>query len=355
MFITRDRSLMNPSGLPVGMTKDVIDGVTYAGINCSLCHTSNIEYTKPGRGNGGGQGNANARRDRDFNIRINGSGSLVEFKKFQAGLLASLETTLNDESKFDRMALRALGPNANQGEINKLFQRLEESYEIQALYGQASASSYEWGPGRADAFTTAANFLTGFYNDESVVPHNIYLANAANNIPQIWGTPSADFIQWTAPIASFVTLQNPDPQAFGGATAASVIGSPALFGFVDIPSNKNNLSYPSTVKLSTVRIVDTLMLALKSPRWPGRVLPSIDRRKARRGKSLFADNCSSCHTVIPRALEALPYKVTRTPIEELNTDPAGLDFLLKDYVSSNLEGRLTQGFVGDSIQDMNLV
>jgi len=352
-FITRDRSLLNADGLPIGMTRDVIDSEVYAGINCSLCHTNNIEYTKPERerriGNGRRPDKPNSRRDRTYNMRINGSGSMVLFGQFQQELLAALEATRNDSAKFDRLVVRALGRNPNQGEINKLSNRLEESYQIQALYGRASASTLEWGPGRVDAFTVASNFLTGYFNTESNIPHNIYPANAANSVMHIWGTPTADFLQWTGPIASFVTRQNPDPQAFAGATAASVIGSPALFGFVDIPDNINNSSYPSSVKLESIRIVDTLMLALKSPRWPSRILPSIDRRMARRGKDLFDDNCSSCHTVIRRAFEALPYSVTMTPLVEIQTDPAAIDFLLRDYLSGDLEGRLTQGFVGDEI------
>jgi len=349
-FLPGTRSILNPDKLPVGMTRDIIDGQQFLGTSCGLCHTTNITYTKTPRGRGQGLlNNENAIRNRTFNMRINGSSSVLRFQTYVAELLGALEATVNNSEKFDRLVGSILGSNPNQGEINKLRDRLEESYDFIKLYGVASESTLAWGPGRADAFTTASNFLTGFYNNEETAEVNIYHANAANSVPHIWSTVTQDFIQWTGAIASFATADNPDASAFAGATAATVLGGVALFATADIPKNKNQLGYESSIKLSSVRNVDNLLSVLKSPRWPNRILPRIDRQQARRGKPLYAEHCADCHQVIPRAVELLPYSSTILSVEELGTDPAGVDFLRRTYVSGNLEERLTQSLIGDEI------
>jgi len=341
-LIPRERSIGNPDSLPVGINRDIVEGKAYAGTNCALCHTNVIEYSKPPRGNG-------RQKNKDYSILINGGSSMHRVDTFPDELYRTLERTFNDSDKFDRLATAILGNNPNQGEKNKLAKRLEENIATLTLYREGFVRSGEWGPGRMDAFGIIANFFTAIYNGEEGREANYYLADAPNSIPQLWGTAVADFIQWTGPIASFANLENPDVQAFAGNTATATLSHPAFFGTVDIPTNKNKLAYKNNTRLLAIRQIDNLFLRLKSPRWPERILPKIDRKMARSGRAVYRENCASCHQVIPRALQNLPYKVTMSTIEELGTDPAGLDFLLRSYVTDSYEGRLTQGILGDPI------
>src|SRR5215468_4050060 len=118
-LIPQPPSSANPDGLPIGISKTVIEKPAwkgaatgeFAGVTCSMCHNSELRY----------QGKR---------IRIDGgNNNALDFQAYIQALDAAMQMTLKDSAKFDRLASRAKAttPDAKAALRARLESQAEET------------------------------------------------------------------------------------------------------------------------------------------------------------------------------------------------------------------------------------
>lgn len=291
-------SSVNPNGLPVGFTVDNQAG-TWAGLNCSACHTNQVEY----------QGTT---------MQLDGGPTNADLFTFLAELSQALEKTLTDTARFDRFAAKvgANDPKAKQDLRNEL----TRFTAYLSTYVNAATPKYPWGPARADAFGLIFNRVAAIdLSDQAVwqwfhsLEENNRQPNAPVSYPYLWGVSRMNIVQWDGVAANKTCMERL------GRNVGEVLGV-----FARIQLTPSDFGYESTVAVSNqVMLEETLIKYLKSPQWsdPNSNLPPIDQQKAAQGKALYGQYCASCHVVIDRNSNS-PVTVNLTPLSDISTDPA---------------------------------
>jgi hypothetical protein len=270
-FIPGAVSPFNPDGLPIGVTKtNVATAIKgwpagdYAGINCAACHEGQLRY-------------------KGKLIRIEGGVSnTINFQGMVIGLNDVLLAHLTDAGKFDRLAVR-LGASTPDAK-DKLRKRIEsEKVRVNEYATRTSITPHPWGPGRVDAFSMIADRVTATLTG---IGENWSMGIAPVKPPFLWNAPQGLWTQWAA------QLQDPMARNFG-----ETLG---VFLPVDLSSKSPAEGlFQSNGAIAELMRVEQQLERLAPPSWPEDVLGKIDRDKARVGKALFVENCSSCHNVWP--------------------------------------------------------
>ena len=258
----------NPDGLPIGLVKTSVPAGRWkgdwVGMTCAACHTSELSYK--------GQ-----------KIRVEGgSNHAFDFAGYIGALDGALAATLRDAAKFDRTAARlnATGADARA----TLRKALDEASEVVHTYiSRDAAMATPSGPGRMDALTL---IHTRVVAGATGIPENWEAALAPAKPPFLWNAPQSAWVQWSG-VAS-------DP-LFRNATE-----SMGVFTRLDLrsPTPEAGL-FDSTVDIRGQIVIEELLRRLAPPKWPEDVLGPIDRAKAAKGRALFVENCSACHSTYP--------------------------------------------------------
>ena len=324
-YLPSKSSQLNPEGLPVGFAKSVDKkGREWVGFNCSLCHTGQITY-------GGTE------------IRIDGGSTIGDIQSLQYSLVKALKTTYEDDEKFKRFSEKVLGFPADPKEVDKLHKELVSQTSKLADYNKINydyPNQPHYGFGRVDAIGSIFNQVMVTFND---LPNNKALpSDAPVSYPFIWGTNESDVVQWSGfapngPLSLGTLIRN------GG----EVLGT---FGTIDISDKKlvnkleeNLLPFPpydSSLNIVNLGKIEKWVSQLHSPQWSEEYLPAIDRQLANKGRVLYENNCASCHQLIPRQEEGLPYNAVLTPVTEVKTDSTQLDNVLLLRDAGEYKGRL---------------
>jgi len=339
-YLPQRQTVSNPDGLPAGMVRDDYQGQAYMGFTCAACHTTQINY----RGSG---------------IRIDGGPAHSDMETFMIDLAAALYATLEDTEKRDRFVTNVLqrGHYHNTDDIladlKKYAQRIK-TYTIINTPRDTQRPLTRYGYARLDAFGRIYNrvlehimsaqqmrellaellspdelaqvmigiesVLSNSDRDHLIERTQTYLtgkqsiqlrnkiynpADAPVSYPFLWDVPQHDYIQWNGrvdnsglgPMARnagqligvFGTL---DWQEKDGFTLASVLGGQG-FG-------SKHIDFQSSIDIRNLRRVENHLRKLKSPQWPGHILPEIDKTRMTRGAELFSRYCAVCHTQIDR-------------------------------------------------------
>ena len=339
-YLPQRQTVSNPDGLPAGMVRDDYQGQAYMGFTCAACHTTQINY----RGSG---------------IRIDGGPAHSDMETFMIDLAAALYATLEDTEKRDRFVTNVLqrGHYHNTDDIladlKKYAQRIK-TYTIINTPRDTQRPLTRYGYARLDAFGRIYNrvlehimsaqqmrellaellspdelaqvmigiesVLSSSDRDHLIERTQTYLtgkqsiqlrnkiynpADAPVSYPFLWDVPQHDYIQWNGrvdnsglgPMARnagqligvFGTL---DWQEKDGFTLASVLGGQG-FG-------SKHIDFQSSIDIRNLRRVENHLRKLKSPQWPGHILPEIDKTRMTRGAELFSRYCAVCHTQIDR-------------------------------------------------------
>ena len=316
---------LNPDGLPVGFAKGVDrNGREWLGFNCALCHTGQINY----------QGK---------NLRIDGGSTLGDVQGLQYSLVNAMKATYENDEKFQRFYQQVLGSQADTKDVDELRTQLVTQTSKLADYNQINydyPNQPHYGFGRVDAIGSIFNQVMVTFNDlpaDKALP-----SDAPVSYPFIWGTNESDVVQWpgfapNGPLSFGTLIRN----------AGEVLGT---FGAIDISADKplrklqqRLLPFPpyeSSINIVNLGKIEKWVSQLDSPEWPEEYLPAIDRTTASKGEVLYENNCASCHQLISRKEQGIPYKAVLTPITEVKTDSTELDnaSLLRD--AGQYEGRL---------------
>lgn len=279
-------SPLNPDGLPIGFVKEPGEAPVkeWAGMTCAACHTGNITA--------GGK-----------TVRIDGAPASADFTQFLQALTAAVQATTFDAEKFKRFAARALGTKLNPESGKQLRTEFEEFAASFVGYASMRMPQRPAGPGRVDALTQIVNALAVF---DLGAADNFRVPAAPVSYPFLWLTPRLDWVQW-APIAS-----NPI-----GRNAGEVLGVFGRATFQLTPSEPQPQSrrnryrhqrkgkpptsdlFKSTILFKNLYAMEQWLTDLKPPKWPEDLLGKIDDDLGRRGATLFARDCGSCHNMPP--------------------------------------------------------
>jgi hypothetical protein len=350
---------MNPDGLPVGITAHESRDVTFlgrmVGINCAACHVGALTVNgKTIRLHGGQalidlaafygdmfQSAEDTFKDRPkltaFLERLakQGEGALDEKSKRLIAVLAALGRTGTDDLEAsakefqdrlrallgrvraeagsglgagaagrDLKALRARVEGRFRDDIGGLVERLRAVRaeagplkDLKALGGDARAGIEDLvlnmvllkqrldflqmlgrvhhdpravvqGPGRSDAFDIIRDVV--FTQPADYLP-----ANAPVNYPHLWQLNQTTWLHWDGNTNSLMERN---------------VGQSIGLGAVFDPK-----TYSSTVLPQDLHELEVLVRKITPPTWDESILGPIDRARAERGRTLYAQHCGGCH------------------------------------------------------------
>lgn len=338
-FIGDEKSSTNPDGLPVGFTKDVDEsGMEWAGFSCSACHTAQIEY----------QG---------ANLRIDGGPAMHDPTSFIPALFAQLLEIYLEDNRFDRFAEKVLGDETNEQagaklkeDVSGLLEKVGKSI-IESAYNTEKVqllSHFAWGKpviqpvqggfGRLDALGTGGNVVL-----DPLTQKNNVIANAPVSYPHLWDTSNFDWVEYNGAIRQ--------PMARNVAEALGVGAS----------INLSDDLWKSSVKFDTIYKAESIYSKVVAPAWPEDVLGKIDRMKAAKGKSLFKENCASCHAVrwtdgSQDKFGKSYIKIPLFPLDQIGTDPLQATNLnqhrvtIPESAAKNLNIKAGQHSIGEALE-----
>lgn len=320
-YIPQNKSYWNPDGLPIGFTKDVQKNrndsskieASYAGLNCSACHTSVITY----------KGDA---------MLIDGAPTQADFQSFFTDMTAALKATYMDPKKFDRFAERMLKEQSDNPEARQqLLTELGEWTRIRNDREQMNKTKVAYGNARVDAFGEIFNAVSA---TNLRVPENASPPDAPVSYPFLWGTAQSDVVQWNG-IAS---NKPPGPLA---RNAGEVLG---VFGDIKVSNRFGKLGYKSSVQIKNLAVMEKWIEQLHPPAWPEDILPAINQDMAARGAKIYELNCASCHEKVAPMDTYRSVMVSQT---EIGTDPVMARNALRTAYTGILQGQKTGVIGGD--------
>jgi hypothetical protein len=303
----------NPDGLPIGFAKSAVASGPWkgewVGLGCAACHNGQLQ--KDG-------------------VKINISGGTavgLNFYAFLEDLNAALAATLADTEKFDRLATRVGGSK------DSLRARLvEDAAGINQYITRTALTASVAGPGRMDALGLIHNQVQ---SRALGIPENWRAPLAPVKPSFVWNVPQSAWAQWTGVL--------PDPLF---RNHGEVLG---VFARMDLSSKSEAEGlFQSTVDIKGQILSENLLRRLSPPKWPEEQLGKIDRSKAARGATLFAENCSSCHSTWPHRWSE-PRKQGKRFIENaiisgsvIGTDPAPFRSPQFDFLPTVMSGPLRE-------------
>ncbi len=311
---------LNPGQLPVGFAIDPVelDGTgKWVGMTCAACHTNDVTY----------QGKR---------LRIDGGAALADFGAFMTALAGAVNATLLDKAKFERFALKVLGEQASEAQLNALSQRYASFATMMMGRVTMRTPPLPAGAGRVDALGQIVNALAVFDLKE---PDNLRPPSAPVSYPFLWYTPDLAWVQWN-PIAS-------NPIARNAGEVLGVFGHAQFTGsameqqqlthnreaqqqlqqlakdllppkarekvLLDLDKHIAHLNadkferhggqqpglLASSALFKNLNDLEVWLRDLKSPRWDDASLGPVDDMLGWQGKALFARYCRSCHNMPP--------------------------------------------------------
>jgi mono/diheme cytochrome c family protein len=291
--------------------------MTGIGLTCAACHTGSFTY-------------------KDTAVVIDGGPALTDLFKMKQGMGVALVLTRYLPGRFSRFAERILGPDSTLDDRetlkNQLDQVIAQYKRVKNLEERVASQSIVEGYGRLDALNRIGNQV---FSIGLKTPENYAGSSAPVHYPRIWNTPWFDWVQYNGSIMQPMVRN-----------AGESLGVSAELNLTD-PSKD---LYKSSVNIKSLDEMEQMIKGdkppnakdgfsgLKSPKWPGDILPPIDQKLAAQGAELYKTHCQECHRppVTSEAFydfnnkdwwtkneigEAI-LKVENIPISHIGTDPA---------------------------------
>ncbi len=300
VFGLRPTAVENFDGLPVGFAR--LTGVANPGtgqsepdrigLTCAACHTGSIRY-------------------KGTSVRFDGGPAMVDLRKLESATGLSILYTLKVPGRFGRFAARVLGPDAGQGERDKLKSDLAAlgNYLLnqKQIYDTTIKSKgqkdTDEGFGRLDALNRIGNQV--FYTDLALgglsgLENNLHADDAPVSFPPIWTVPWFWWAQYDASIEQPL-IRN----------AGEALGVSALINLS--PDHPPEALFRSSVALENLVRIEAMLRGsdpfardpkgfggLNSPKWPSRFFPDdpawkIKPERVAKGRAIYAEICVECH------------------------------------------------------------
>ncbi|MBK8175795.1 MAG: hypothetical protein IPK66_11175 [Rhodospirillales bacterium] len=309
--------LPNPSasthGLPVGFLAAGQRGEEALSMTCAACHTRQIEVGPSV-------------------YRVDGGPAIVDFQSFLADLDRAVGEVLASEAAFGGFAERVLGASPGTDKTMTLHTAVSAWYERYHTLMDRALPTTSWGPSRLDAVAMIFNRVTGLDigpEPSRLIPENIHRAEAPARYPFLWNSPRQDKTQWPG------FADNGNGLLALSRNLGEVYGVFAEFeptrngGLLKIDYLNNN-----SANFRGLERLEHLVWRLDAPKWPW----PIDRALARRGESLFAQNCNECHAIRTGTFRSSLHRTWATPIKDVGTDSKEQDLLSRGATTGILAG-----------------
>jgi hypothetical protein len=295
----RNDEAYNSQGLPVGFVVDTRTQPSQIGMNCSACHTGQVEYQQNGVTKA---------------LRIDGAPASADFQQFLTDLSAAAQATLSQPARFDAFARTVLGDNYSADAASQLKTDLAAWVAQFQSFMQASLpTGHPWGPGRLDAFGMIFNRAAG---RDLGAEENIKIADAPVSYPFLWNAHRQDQTQWNGmvPNGLFLSAMARNTGEVLGVFAdfkpkVVLPGNAIIYTLIDY---KNN-----SIDFDSLQTLEEKVASLKPPAWPRDVF-KINDALAAQGKPLFDQYCSGCHAEQPS--DKVP-GAWKTPVLPVGSDP----------------------------------
>jgi hypothetical protein len=308
--------MLDPNGAPWKNPRNKQD-MTGVGLTCAGCHTGSFTYN-------------------DTQIVIDGGPALTDLFKMKQGMGVALVLTRYLPGRFGRFAERILGPDASLDDRETLKIQLDQvisQYKlVKSLEERVSAQSLVEGYGRLDALNRIGNQV---FSIDMKKPENYAGSSAPVHYPRIWNTPWFDWVQYNGSIMQPM-VRNAGESL--GVSAELNLTDPSKDFFKSSVDVKSLDEMEQMIKGSSPPNAKDGFSGLKSPKWPGDILPPVDTKLAAQGGELYQTHCQGCHRP-PVSNEAFydfnnkdwwtknligeaVLKVENIPISHIGTDPA---------------------------------
>jgi len=303
----------------VGFAKTLDEnGREWAGLSCSACHTTQMHY----------QGTR---------VRVEGGQGLVEFAALVDASVAALEATWRNADRFEKFSHAVLGNAWNEAAARDLRGEVQEYAEFLSDLGARSRPAHRAGWGRIDAYTMLFNeYLGTALND----PRNYIVPRAPASIPSFWLVPQLEFCTYNGLIH--------DLMARDVAEISGVFGRASLTG-----TKPDEFHFASTGSPKSFYAIELLVQKLTPPKWPAQVFGEVDANLVKQGREIYLrERCADCHwghdpdeypRTAPNQFDRTFIKVTRTPVEEVGTDPWEVETFAQRMAYSGKLAPLTGG------------
>lgn len=377
-YIPQQASKLNPEGLPLGFVKDTYQNRSYIGFTCAACHTSQVVYGDTAIRIDGGPAMANMEKmmralEAALTMTLNkpekqqafvdavlarsaptllhgkeyatAEQVIADLKKYTVQI--SLYNFINQSDTqygyarldaFGRIYNRVLQHVLNKKQLTQVIEALfspEQAEKLVAHLPQGVVGDDEFAhifeqlvqsldltaqnPNLANNMAMLKKLRSALFNSP----------NAPVSYPFLWDIAQHDYVQWNGIAA------NAGVGAIGRNTG-EVIG---VFAILDWHERKKaNLStligkqaqndngaytqFDSSVNVTNLRLIESQLKGLQSPKWPELVLPAIDKAKAARGEKHFDKHCAACHQEIETTNPNRKVIAQMSSLEEVQTDPA---------------------------------
>ena len=308
-----------PAGLPVGFTVGNGSGGQEIGMNCSACHTRQIEV------NG-------------VSYRIDGGPGIVDFQSFLADLDTAVNTVLTDQQAFTDFARAVLGPSPTPDEKTKLRAAVQAWHLPYHTLMKGALPMPPWGPARLDAVSMIFNRLTGLDIGPPptyMIPENIKPATAPVRYPFLWNAAIQDKTQWPGFSSNGNNILGL-ARNLGEVYGVFAVFHPKkdawrLLGYDYLHDNSANFQ--------GLNALEDLVRKIGPPKWPWKV----DQALASKGKAIFTrktaqGGCADCHGITPGVTRFPDQKTWNTPILDVGTDSREYEVLAWTVKTGVLEG-----------------
>jgi hypothetical protein len=175
--------------------------------------------------------------------------------------------------------------------------------------------------------------------------------NAPVSYPFLWDIAQHDYVQWNG------LAQNAGLGSIGR-NVGEVIG---VFGMLDWKEEKRttlstiigstDVNFSSSVNVHNLRLIESHLNKLQSPKWPEEILGAIDRQRAERGRLLYSQHCVECHTQIERADPNRRVVAHMSRVSDVGTDPM---MAANSINATGYSGILRNGYVNVSVGNILL-
>ncbi len=310
--------------------------------------------------------------NRDTGLSTDCGSALTDIVKLNQAIGLSLFFTRKVPYRFDRFALRVLGPDANDVSRAALRDQLDEVMKrvklLADLNDKVADAGVEEGFGRLDALNRIGNQV--FSVDLGII-ENYVGSSAPVHYPRIWDVPWFNWAQYNG------SIQQPMVR-----NAGEALGTGAPIVLQGTPAGSTQLTAPlftSNAQFATLYEMEELLSGkqpdatagfsgLKAPKWPTDVLGPVDPKLVERGARIYEDKCAHCHlapsgsvgfwktenwsTAKPNEAGRRYLKVNLIPISEVGTDPSQAEGMAKRTVKVPPELGLSSDKFGVALKEV---
>ena len=291
-------------------------------ITCAACHTGELVVNKNGK---------------RYGLRIDGGAAMHAFTtpkpgNFTLELLASLTSTYLDPFKFNRFAMKVLGPDLSP-------------WILEVAWRPALANL---GVPEAGVESTTTRFIRSIppskvldepmrwpasatpYSATNLARSNYRIGDAPVRYPPVWDIWKFDYVQYNASVRQPMSRNLGESLGVGAkATLLNRYGGP-------IPEEDR---FDTTSEMDNLHKIEVALWSLEPPKWSEDCFGKIDWEKAAEGQKLFAMTCAQCHGPFPASDPIKEWKAPlKTAANAKYMETAWDDFLASAYKQSPNQG-----------------